>query len=208
MLFLLLALAGPLPHGGQYQPPAPDHSVTPEVQGIVAQPGLGPELVFEPSRWEWWFDFNQEMLLRLRERLAHSAAAAASTPFHPVSDDLRTAVVLPALVDAVRPEPPTVSGIRRNPNPRDVRSAAVLALGHLNRPEAVPYIELVAENDPDLFVRTQAVLALGFSGSPNAAEALSRLYRNADKDPEVRTYAAAGLGLIGNASPSTCSARA
>ena len=199
MLFLLLALAGPLPHGGQYQPPAPDHSVTPEIQGIVAQPGLGPELVFEPSRWEWWFDFNQEMLLRLRERLALSAAAAAATPFHPVSDDLRTAVVLPALVDAVRPEPPTVSGIRRNPNPRDVRSAAVLALGHLNRPEAVPYIELVAENDPDLFVRTQAVLALGFSGSPNAAEALSRLYRNDDKDPEIRTFAAAGLGLIGNA---------
>src|SRR5262245_55065015 len=147
MLFLLLALAGPLPHGGQYQPPVPDHSVTPEVQGIVAQPGLGPELVFEPSRWERWFDFNQEV--RLRERLAHAAAAAGATPFHPVSDDLRTSVVLPALVDAVRPEPPTVSGIRRNPNPRDVRSAAVLSLGHLNRPEAVPYIELVAENDPD-----------------------------------------------------------
>jgi len=199
MLLLLLLLAAPLPHGGQYQPPEPDHAVTPEVQGIVAQPGLGPELVFEPSRWEWWFDFNQELLLRLRSRLARSASAAGGTPYQPVSDDLRTSAVLPALVEAVRPEPQVVAGIRRSPNPRDVRSAAVLAMGRLQRPEAVPYIELVAENDPDLFVRTQAVLALGFSGSPNAAETLSRIYRNDDQDAEIRTYAAAGLGLIGNA---------
>src|SRR5688572_15234771 len=99
MLLLLLVLAGPLPHGGQYQPPAPDAAVSPEIQGIVAQPGLGPELVFEPSRWEWWFDFNQELLLRLRSRLARSASAAGGTPYQPVSDDLRTSAVLPALVE-------------------------------------------------------------------------------------------------------------
>jgi len=199
MQVFLPALVALVLHGGQYQPPLPDHSVTPEVQGLVTQPGLGPELVFDPDRWEWWFDFNQELLLRLRDRLVRAASASGGKPWSPVSDDLRTSAVLPALVEAVRPQPATVSGMRRNPNPRDVRSAAVLAMGRLERQEAVPFIELVVENDPDLFVRTQAVLALGFSGSPNAVETLSRIYKDGDADAETRTYAAAGLGLIGNA---------
>src|SRR5262245_15707048 len=56
-----------------------------------------------------------------------------------------------------------------------------------------------AGGERDRIVHGDAGLALGFSGPPEPAEALSRLYRNSDKDPEVRTYAAAGLGLIGNA---------
>jgi HEAT repeat protein len=72
-------------------------------------------------------------------------------------------------------------------------------MGHLARSDAVPYIELVAETDPDLFVRTQAILALGFTGSSQALETLDGLYRDEDLGDELRTYAVVALALIGDA---------
>ncbi len=193
----MLPLALCVPHGGQYLPPAADPDNPAPTDGIVAQPGLGPEIVFSASRWEWWYDFNQEALLALRSRLQARAATAGQQAFQPLTADDRAGVVLPALVDALRKRPP-VAGERRDLNPRDVRAAAVLALGRLQRPEAVAFIELVVESDPDLFVRTQGLLALGFTGSPAAVETLARIYADDRESAEVRSYAVAGLALVGN----------
>jgi hypothetical protein len=49
MALLLPLLLAP-PHGGQYIPPAPDPATPTAVEGIVAQPGLGPQLVFDAAR--------------------------------------------------------------------------------------------------------------------------------------------------------------
>jgi HEAT repeat protein len=197
-LFALIPTLLFAPHGGQYLPPL-DVPDTPEVlDGVVAQPGLGPELAFAAYRWEWWYDFNQEPLLDLRRRMPARARLAGGAGYEPLTADDRGSLVLPALVDALRKRPPAIGEVRRELNNRDVRAAAVLALGRLARPDAVPYIELVVENDPDLFVRTQGVLALGFSGSPQAVEALVRLFRESRESEEIRTYAVVGLALIGN----------
>jgi HEAT repeat protein len=199
-MLLAFALSAPL-QIGHYIPPPPDPNVPPEVQGIVAQPGLGPQLPFDPSRWEWWFDFNQEPLLALRARMPDRAHMAGAS-FEPVTQDDVLSVILPALVDALRDRP--ASGVvPQYVHPRlatrDVRAAAVMSLGRLQRAEAVPYIELVLEGDPDLFVRAEAVLALGFSGSPQAVETLVRIFRDEKQGEAMRTYAAAGLGLVANA---------
>jgi cellulose synthase operon protein C len=196
MALLLPLLLAP-PHGGQYIPPAPDPATPTAVEGIVAQPGLGPQLVFDAARWEWWFDFNQEPLLDLRTRLPGRAASAGAR-FEPVTADDRGSVVLPLLLESLRDQPAT-GLVQARTVTRDVRAAAVLSLGRLQRAEAVPYIELVLEGDPDLFVRTQAVLALGFSGSPQAVETLVRLFRDEKQGEEIRTYAVVSLALIGNA---------
>jgi HEAT repeat protein len=204
LLLVPLLLA---PHGGQYLPPAPEPAKpllggTPPpdpLEGVVSQPGLGPELAFSANRWEWWLDFNAEELLRLRERLPKRAVAAGAAAWEPVSDETRARVVLPALLEGVRTDRASLPGLRKVGNTRDVRAAAVLAMGHLARNDAVPYIELVAETDPDLFVRTQAILALGFTGSSQAVETLERLYRDDALGDELRTYAVAALGLIGDA---------
>jgi HEAT repeat protein len=199
MLALLIApLFLWVPHGGQYLPPAADHGMDPTLAGIVIQPGLGPEIKFTSSRWEWWFDFNSEPLVDLRRRLPVRAQASGSHPWRGLSKTDRESVVLPALVDALRQKPATTSGIRRHFNNRDVRAAAVLSLGRLRIPEAVPFIEFVFDEDPDLFVRTQAVLALGFSGSSQAVETLARLFHDKKQGEEIRTFAVVGLGLIGN----------
>lgn len=186
------------PHGGQYLPPAPDHNVDPTAASIVSQPGLGPELTYEAARWEWWLDFNAEPLLDLRRRLPIRAQAAGSHAWRGLSSIDRESRVLPALVDALRQKPATSSGLRSHFNNRDVRGAAVLALGRLRIPEAVPFIEFVFDDDPDLFVRTQALLALGFSGSSQAVETLVRLFHDEKQGKEIRTYAVVGLALVGN----------
>ncbi len=198
MLVLLLALPLLLPalHGGHFLPPAPDPGSPPEVAGILGQPGLGPTMPFDPERWEWWFDFDQEALLELRARLPGRAAAAGAT-FVPVTADDRGSLVIPLLVDCLRDKP--ASGlVQLRANPRDVRAAAVVALGRLQRADTVRFIEEVLENDPDRFVRTQAVLALGFSGNPQAVETLVRVFRDEGQGVELRTFAAAGLALVGD----------
>lgn len=177
-------------HGGQYlppaEPPAADADAPPPVlEGVVSQPGLGPVQTFEADRWEWWFDFNQEAFLDLRARVPERARQAA-TPFAPVSDEDRRQIVLPALVDALR---------QRH---RDVRAAAALALARLQVPQAIPYVELAALEDPDLFVRTQALLGLGMTGSGQVVELLASAYLDAARDDETRSYAAFALGLVGN----------
>ncbi len=196
-LLLLPSLLLAAPHGGQYIPPAPDPSAPTAIEGIVAQPGLGPQLPFDPSRWEWWYDFNQEPLLELRARMPARAKSAGSR-FEPLTPDDRGTQVLPLLLEALR-DRPADGRVQPRTITRDVRAAAVLSLGRLQRTDAVPYIELVLEGDPDLFVRTQAVLSLGFSGSPQAVETLVRLFRDEKQGEEVRTYAAVGLALVGNA---------
>jgi len=195
-MLLALSLVVAAFHGGQYIPPAPDPGTPPAVAGVVAQPGLGPQLAFDASRWEWWFDFNQEPLLDLRARMP-ARARAANTAVLPVTPDDRTGIILPVLVDCLR-DKPAYRMVQPRIATRDVRAAAVMALGRLQRAEAVPYIELVFESDPDLFVRTQALLALGCSGSPQAVETLARVFHDTEQGAEIRTYAVAGLALVGN----------
>jgi HEAT repeat protein len=195
-MILAFALLAPF-QIGHYIPPPADPNVPPTVQGIVAQPGLGPQLPFDATRWEWWFDFNQEPLLALRARMPVRASTAGQA-FAPVTQDDRLTVILPALVDALRDRPAT-RVVQPRLATRDVRAAAVMALGRLQRPESVPYIELVLEGDPELFVRAEAVLALGFSGSPQAVETLVRMFRDENESVAFRTYAVTGLGLVANA---------
>lgn len=196
VLALGLLLAAPAPHGGHFIPPAPDPGTPEPVNGILGHPGLGPSLTWDPSRWEWWFHFNQSALLDLRLRLPARAVTAGST-WWPVTDADRGSTVVPLLVDCLR-DKPAAGLVQMRVNPRDVRAAAVVALGRLQRSDAVPFIEQVLESDADLFVRTQAVLALGFSGSPQAVEALARIFRDPQQPTQMRTYAAAGLGLVAN----------
>lgn len=170
-------------HGGQYLPPLPDPDAPTETQAglpTITQPGFGPALVFSPARWEWWFDFNQEGVLDLADRLARAGGR-----YVPVTSTDRSRDALPALVDALR------SGHR------DVRASATVALGRLGSASAVPFVEVMVE-DPDLFVRTQAILALGIARQGTGVEVLGDVFRDEDRSAEERTYALAGLGLVGD----------
>jgi len=184
MLTSILLLMLALPHGGEFQPPLdPEQPGAPPA--FPTQPGTGPVAVFSAARWEWWFDFNQEGLLRLRERMTTRATPEGERPYLAVTDRLRLRRVLPVLVHALR---------HRH---RDVRSSATMSLGRLGLASAVPYIETMLE-DPDLFVRTQALLAMGMTAQPAAVEPLSAVLADTGRDVEGRIFAAVALGLVAN----------
>ncbi|GJM20277.1 MAG: hypothetical protein DHS20C15_01920 [Planctomycetota bacterium] len=200
-----------MPHGGQYLPPLRDDAEAPPA--VLTQPGTGPTLPYEPDRWEWWFDFQEEELLDLRVRLARLPAEADGAAWRPSTESDRVERVLPVLQEAARR------------SQRDLRATAALALGRLAEPAGVPTLLELTE-DRDLFVRAQAILALGVcaerqrierdarieaqraAGSSAStvpagvadASVLARLDRLLDtrKQPaELFTYAAAALGLMG-----------
>jgi len=159
------------------------------LDGVVAQPGLGPEIAFRAYRWSGG---------TTSIRVAAGPAAPHAGPRAPRRKGLVRAA------DGGRP-----ASIVLPPRGRAAQAAAGLgpggAPGHEQPrragrrgagpgaprpPGGVPYIQLIVDSDPDLFVRTQAVLALGFSGSPAAAEELARLYGEVKESEEIRTYAA------------------
>lgn len=199
LLLLLSTCLLAAPHGGRFQAPiVPDgeaEAPTPDSlpDSTTTLPGYGPPLEVETARWEWWFEYHHEDLLDLKRLMP---MRADDRPFAPVADRDRTKTLLPLFVDSLRRDSTAVGRVRPERNPRDVRAAAVMALGRLNSAEAVPYIELVIDQDPDLFVRTEAILALGVSGQPSAVETLVRIFRDEDESTELRCYAAAALGLI------------
>lgn len=186
MIPLALSLALLVPHGGQYLPP-----VTPEgaPDAVLTQPGSGPTLDFEPARWEWWFDFHEEELLNLRERLA-ARATRVTAP------EVTTTVWRPLEPEVFREHLLAEFTTAAEDTPRDLRASAALALGRSGSAAAlVPLDELV--RDGDLFVRAQAILALGASRRPEAVERLIALLDAKRMPAELFTYAAAGLGLSG-----------
>lgn len=201
LLLFTTCLVAP-PHGGQFQVP-----VLPETDGEVETPdtlpeatttlpGYGPPLTVETGRWEWWFEYHHEELLDLKRRLP---LRADDRPFASLSDRDRQKTLLPLFVDGLRRDAVGTRGVSQESNPRDVRAAAAMALGRLALPDAIPYIELIIDQDPDLFVRTEAILALGVSGQPAAVETLARIFRDRSQPAELRCYAAAGLALIDDA---------
>ena len=176
---LLSVLA--LPHGGRYLPPVDPES--PESPPPTAnQPGTGPGTAFQPGRWEWWFDFNEEGLVGLRERMTGGAVPQGERAFRPLDDELRLRRVLPALVDALRH------------SQRDLRATAAMSLGRLRLAAAVPYVEAML-GDPDLFVRVHSLLALGATEQAGAIEPLVAVLDDARRSTEERFFAAAALGL-------------
>jgi HEAT repeat protein len=83
-------------------------------------------------------------------------------------------------------------------NPRDVRRAALEALGQIGDPGALPTLsEAVADKDPD--VRTSAAIALGQLGKAGrpAAGALQEAWKRNEPDIDARIEIVRALGKTG-----------
>lgn len=189
MLTLILSVALLTLHGGQYQQPvlAEPYEDGEEAElglppPVPSQPGTGPIVPFQAARWEWWFDFNQEGLLRVRERMAAALPAPGEPAPQAVDDGTRLRRVLPVLVEALD-----------HPH-RDMRAAAALSLGRLGLAAGLPGIQR-ALTDNDLFVRANGALAYGYSGQLGAVEPLAKVLHDRDQSSEMRVFAAVGLAL-------------
>lgn len=181
--------------------PPPSSSGAPS----TASPGFGnsttsrgPKTAVDDVQayWSFWFEHNKELLLasRLKEESAraqmpagssvaiYSGAAAGGRSIRPLTEEMKTKVILPVLIDSAT-------------HPANfVRDAAVIALGKFGRPEVIPHL-VIRLQDQDEDIVEDALLALGLTREKDALGPLLDSLRS-PKD-NVKAFAAMGLGLLG-----------
>ncbi len=159
------------------------------------------------DRWEFWWEANKDGYLVLRDDAPTTTASAgfagrvhAAPPTRRVASAEVRARILPALLAALS-----------DPEAEVVDSAA-LALGRSVKPDEamLAFTPLVRTLDhPGRTAREAAVLALGVVGSADATSTLRELLLDSDEgrrltahpagvEEQVRAFAAAALGLIGD----------
>ncbi len=166
--------------------------VTKKVVPLYAKdPGKGPQLPFDESRWEFWWYFNREPLIRLRETLFSQQAgqAAVDQPFQKLKQEDRTNDLVRRLVFALKDANPAV------------RSAAVLALAKTQEPSVRPSLQFALE-DKEFTVRIDAILALGVCNNTFFLGRLEEILRDDKQEMQARFHAAIALGLIGGSQTS------
>src|SRR5688572_16218081 len=195
---------------GNPGPTTPNSPGGPTTGGLrVSGPTTARRAAVEsPERWEYWWEANQELYLRLRSRTANTTPSAPGSsskndvpPVRRVSAADVRALVLPALLTAL------------SDREADVADSAALALARCVTPDQANLALdplLRALDHPEKTVRESATLALGVLGSPDALPALRALLLDqadgrrmtahpAGVEEQVRAFAAASIGLIGDA---------
>jgi HEAT repeat protein len=163
------------------------------------------------ERWEYWWLFQRDSYLRLRERISRQPVVSGSADW---------LLGKRSKEDASLAEPPSHRAISRRVVPLlrealgdpffDVRASAVIALGKTSDPSVLPDL-IAALRDPRRSVSESAALALGMVGEREAIGPLRALVfdtpegrRLVGRPQEVpyrtRALAAVGLGLIGDES--------
>lgn len=194
-----------------------------EVTDKVTQPGKGPQIPFDEARWEFWWFYNREPLIGLRQTLTGLAPGNADVdvPFQEVTPQDREGSLVPLLVTAMRDKNPQVrlSAVQSLAKTQDagarpslyaalrdelfqVRVSAIVALGVWGNTVSLPRLEAIVHDDKrELQERMYAALAIGLIGGPQADDSLRQLLAPStfSKFPtQVQTGIAYGAGLSGS----------
>ncbi|MEW6741211.1 MAG: HEAT repeat domain-containing protein [Planctomycetota bacterium] len=165
------------------------------------------------EQWEYWWNYNKEAFLNLRERLLRAGTYTGPAGYYlgmgsgkavaanRVSRDVVERTILPALIQLFTEDD------------ADIVDSAVLAAARIlpaDKAERVlePIVKALAHKQDS--VQQAATLALGVLGSPKARPVLLHLMSNSptgrhylgDRStvpPLVRAFAALSLGLVGDA---------
>jgi len=191
-LLFLSFLPAAFAHGGRYRAPTTPEPVKPGGQTF---PGGLPSMAGAPTTreypdWRKWWALNWEGIVDMRVRLARAAPAGRPgdeggwKALRPLSPAEKKRLILPALEWALKSRD------------REVRAAAVIALGKLALPSTLPLLRR-ALKDKVRIVRNSAALALGLGGFREAEEDLLRVFRPGAALNETRAWAAVGLGFLG-----------
>jgi HEAT repeat protein len=178
--------------------PGATPGASPGIGTVGTGPGGGKKAVDDVKAfWMFWFEHNKEWILeqRLRQLAAKVAIPQDSSPaiwagseesknITPLTEEDKRLKIFPLLVDKLQDKS------------NFVRDAAVLALGKLGIPEAVPEIAKRV-HDKDRDVGEDALLALGLTRQKEALKPLIKAVRGPDL--KKKAYAALGLGLLGMA---------
>lgn len=218
---VLLALAAPvLAHGGMYRGPFDPRPGAPGNPGVPAGPTT-PGGPFPPSpltgggtdlsTWEFWWEYNREPYLRLKDAVHAAGVQSGGDDFYFGPSRRKDAPTLaPTAADRRDRVVPALAGQLGATDNRDLVTACLVALGKigLDAPGA-PLIDLLARHLPqrEQEIRETAALAMGISGREDALLPLLALHRNAPEgrqladrsdrvEDRMRAFAGYGLGLL------------
>lgn len=191
-------------HGGMYRGPSPTPAVPPGNSPGMPTVTSGPIAGANPHGWQFWWEYNKDRYLNLRETVLGSvdpnAGQGTSTgpaPLRPTAAEIED-VVLPA-IDRL---------MRQHDHP-DVATAGMIAMAKIGRLH--PEIDVPARLRGNLQsgnqeVRETAALALGIFGRPEVLGDLIALAQDerhgrqltgrSRVDERTRAFALYGLGLF------------
>jgi HEAT repeat protein len=176
----------------------------------------GPiELTTNYETWEFWWENNKDQYLNLKSRVvkntSQSGSAGAITGRGRQADARNTK--RPSLELINSEVLPTLGGLAKSSDKRDIVDSAILAMSRAAQPDSAELvintaIPLLAHRE--LSVQTAAALALGVMGSNKALPAATALMTNSaegrklvgggDVPSLVRAFGALAQGLINDAS--------
>lgn len=210
-LAALLLPAVAAAHGGMYRGPGPVPSL-PLPGGPLTPGGLGgpttggsPASPAAPTSWMFWWEFNKDRYLGLREAvLGADVAVPGADGTQAEAPDLRPT---PAEIDDV--VLPAIDRLMQRHDHPDVATAGMIAMAKIGRTH--PEIDVAARIRGNLQsgnqeVRETAALALGISGLAEVRDDLvglahddavgRRLTGRSTVDARTRAFAMYGLGLV------------
>ena len=197
----------PGPSGPTTAGPAPAGARGPTTPGME----VGPDL----TRWQFWWEFNKDPFIRLKEAvhatdavthsddvfMGPSKRVEAKDTMKPSKNDILN-TILPALKKAID-----------STDQRDINSSCMVAMAKIGMDtESIKILPIFKErlNSGDQEIRETAALAMGISQMQEGELLLKELVldtpagrtmmgNRGDVDDRTRSFAAYGLGLIGYA---------
>lgn len=206
--------------------PGPSGPTTPGPSGPTT-PGAGPtaraggpttggaEIGPDLTRWQFWWEFNKDPFIRLKEAIHATEPVTDSDDVYmgprrhvdakdtmkPSKNDILN-TILPALKKAID-----------STDQRDINSSCMVAMAKIGMDtEAIKILPILKErlNSGDQEIRETAALAMGISQMIAAEPMLKELVldtsegrkmmgNRGDVDDRTRSFAAYGLGLVGYA---------
>jgi HEAT repeat protein len=219
------------PGPGGPNTPGPAGPSTPGPSGPVTgapAPGAGPAAAStgprgqavgdDLTRWSFWWEFNKDPFIRLRDAIAAGGITTGSDDFY------LGGAIREEATDTLRPSPtqvineilPPLKQALEGTTNRDITSSVMIAMGKLGKDhpsfKILPLMEARLK-DKDQEISEAAALAMGISQMPEAMPTLIAMVKDnqearklADRsevNPRSRTFAAYGIGLIAYASSNT-----
>jgi HEAT repeat protein len=177
--------------------------------------GRGIQLEDDLNKWEFWWEFNKDPYIRLRDSIHSTSAVSGSDEFYlgatrkvdsqdtmSPSEDEKLNIILPALKKAID-----------STEDRDITSSCMVAMAKIGRNHSEfklrdVFIPRLKRGDQE--IRETAALALGIAALPDAEniDMLTSLVLNSDAakqatggdvNDRTRAFACYALGLVSHA---------
>jgi HEAT repeat protein len=206
----------PVPGGPITPTPGPRHDPTtpgggPRPPGSPKTGGEDP-LAEDFTRWEYWWEFNKDPYIRLKEAVHNGPPTSGSdVPFLGTSMRLETRDLMqPSLAEKKALLPDLKRALEECNGDRDITSACLIAMAKIGEDhDSVRILDEFEKRltSKDQEIREVAALAMGISQRKEAVDAFlvpivednekgRELVARSEVDDRTRSFACYGLGLI------------